>query len=287
VTVLLIVVPLTFGPAAGWPGWTWASLGASLPAFAVFLASQRRAAAGRSPLVHVAVLARPAVAWGLAAILASTGTYFALLFTVAQYEQVGLGHSALVSGLILIPWVTAFGAAGQITRRLPARRTAVLPAAGFLLLTAAYAAIGAALLGGVLSEGLLAALFVAGGLGLGTVFTTLLGRLTSAVPARHAPDISGVFTTTGQIGGSIGVAGFGSLYLATASGASGGRAFGVTALALAGAALLGTVPAWLATRTAAPVPAAPTPAAQPRPSAGGQEVAAGWGHAPSRAASRS
>ncbi len=140
---------------------------------------------------------------------------------------------------------------------------------------------------------------MAGGLGLGTVFTTLLGHLTSAVPTRHAPDISGVFTTTGQIGGSIGVAGFGSLYLATASGTSGGRAFGVTALALAGAALLGTVPAWLATRsaapvpdwlatrTAAPVPAAPTPAAQPRPSAGGQEVAAGWGHAPSRAASRS
>jgi MFS family permease len=288
VTVLLIVVPLTFGPAAGWPGWTWASLGASLPAFAVFLASQRRAAAaGRPPLVHVAVLARPAVAWGLAAMLASTGTYFALLFTVAQYEQVGRGRSALVSGLILIPWVTAFGAAGQIVRRLPAGRTAVLPAAGFLLLTAAYAAIGAALLGGVLSEGLLAALFVAGGLGLGTVFTTLLGHLTSAVPARHAPDISGVFTTTGQIGGSIGVAGFGSLYLATASGADGGHAFGVTALALAGAALLGTVPAWLASRAAVPVAAAPTPAARPRSSASGQEVAAGWGHAPSRAASRS
>src|SRR5262249_46747853 len=151
----------------------------------------------------------PAVAWGLAAMLVSTGTYFALLFTVAQYEQVGLGHGALVSGLILIPWVAAFGAAGQITRRLPARvagrLAAVLPAAGLLLLTAAYAAIGAALLGGVLSEGLLAALFVAGGLGLGTVFTTLLGHLTSAVPARHAPDISGVFTTTGQLGGSIGV----------------------------------------------------------------------------------
>jgi hypothetical protein len=96
-----------------------------------------------------------------------------------------------------------------------------------------------------------------------------------------------VFTTTGQIGGSIGVAGFGSLYLATASGAGGGRAFGVTALALAGAALLGTVPAWLASRAAVPVAAAPTPAARPWPSASGQGVAAGWGHAPSRAASRS
>ncbi len=167
-----------------------------MPAFALFLASQRRAAAtGRSPLVHIAVLARPAVAWGLAAMMASTGTYFALLFTVAQYVQVGLGRSALTSGLILIPWVTAFGAAGQIIRRLPAR-----PAA-------------------------------------------MLAHLTSAVPAGHAPDINGVFTTTAQIGGSIGVAGFGSLYLATASGGGGGRGFGVTALALAVTALLGTVPA--------------------------------------------
>ncbi len=288
VSVLLIVVPLTFGPAAGWPGWTWASLAASLPAFALFLASQRRAAAtGRSPLVHIAVLARPAVAWGLAAMMASTGTYFALLFTVAQYVQVGLGRSALTSGLILIPWVTAFGAAGQIIRRLPARPAAMLPAAGFLLLGAAYAAIGAAQLGGALSEGMLAALFVTGGLGLGTVFTTLLAHLTSAVPAGHAPDINGVFTTTAQIGGSIGVAGFGSLYLATASGGGGGRGFGVTALALAVTALLGTVPAWLATRAAAPVPATRAPDGRPRPGSGGQEVAAGWAHGPSRAASRS
>jgi MFS family permease len=251
-SVLLIVVPLTLGPDAGWPAWAWVALAASVPAFAGFLATQRRAAVtGRPPLVHIAVLARPSVAWGLAAIAASSGTYFALLFTLAQYVQVGLGHGALFSGLILLPWVIAFGLAGQVTRGLPARHAALLPVAGFLLLAAAYAAIGAALLAGVLSAGVLAALLGAGGFGLGTVFTAVLGHLTSAVPARHAPDISGLFTTTSQIGGSVGVAGFGSLYLATAA-TGGGHAFALTAGAMAAVALLAVIPARLAARAAAP-----------------------------------
>jgi hypothetical protein len=50
---------------------------------------------------------------GTRGLLAATGTY-ALLFTLAQYLQQGLGDSALVSGLTLVPWVAAFGVAGQI-----------------------------------------------------------------------------------------------------------------------------------------------------------------------------
>jgi hypothetical protein len=83
------------------------------------------------------------------------------------------------------------------------------------------------------------------------VFTAVLGHLTSAVPARHAPDISGLFTTTSQIGGSVGVAGFGSLYLATAA-TGGGHAFALTAGAMAAVALLAVIPARLAARAAAP-----------------------------------
>src|SRR6266516_1664681 len=48
---------------------------------------------------------------GLLALLAATATYYALLFTLAQFFQQGLGRSALASGLILLPWVAAFGIA--------------------------------------------------------------------------------------------------------------------------------------------------------------------------------
>jgi len=74
----------------------------------------------------------------------------------------------------------------------------------------------------------------------------MLGHLTTAVPARHAADISGVVPTASQIGGSIGVAGFGSLYLALATSDGAGHAFAVTTLALGATALLATLPAYVA-----------------------------------------
>jgi len=76
-----------------------------------------------------------------------------------------------------------------------------------------------------------------------------MGHLTSAVATRHAAEISGVSTTTTQIGGAIGVAAAGGLYLGLAP--DGPRyAFAVTALALAAAAAFAAVAAYLATQAA-------------------------------------
>jgi hypothetical protein len=159
---------------------------------------------------------------------------------------------------MLVPWVAAFGLAGQLVRRLPASRW--LPPAGCLLLAAAYAAISGVLFAGERGDLPLAPLFALGGLGLGVNFAALTGRLTGAVTARHAPDVSGVSATLTTIGGSVGVAGLGSLYLtlarAGAPAASVGpgavtaaHAFAVTTAALAG---LGVVAALAAYRAARP-----------------------------------
>jgi len=76
---------------------------------------------------------------------------------------------------------------------------------------------------------------------------TLLGHLTNATPERYAPDISGVSTTMARIGGVLGVAAVGSLYLSLASthdetGAS--HAFAVTVLVLAAISLLSALLTW-------------------------------------------
>jgi hypothetical protein len=261
VAVLCLVVPLTVGPDSGWPAGIWAMLAASIPAFALFLFAERRAlAVGRTPLVNVAVLARPAIGLGMIGLGSSYATYFALLFTVAQYLQTGLRHSALFSGLILVPWAAAFGLAGQVRRHLPARLLPALPVAGLGLLAASYVAIGASGFGGALSAPLLAILFIPGGLGLGTLFTSLLGHVMGAASRQHAPDISGVAATATQIGGSIGVAGFGTLYLTLSHTRSPGHAFGITALALGATALAASIPAYFATRRPAPAEPAATPA---------------------------
>ncbi|MGI5205966.1 MFS transporter [Spirillospora sp. CA-108201] len=136
---LLAVVPLLFGREAGWPLWTWASLAACVPVAALFVRRQRRAA---SPLLDLGVLGRPVVAWTLGALGAATGTFYAMMFVLALYLQDGLGRSALFSGLVLLPWVAAFGIAGPLVPRLPARMADRAPVAGYLLLASVYAAVG-------------------------------------------------------------------------------------------------------------------------------------------------
>jgi predicted MFS family arabinose efflux permease len=251
-TVLLVVVPLTLGHAEGWPVWTWLCLTAAAPTFWLFLTGQRRRQArGAAPLIDIHVVRRPPVLLGLLALLTTTGTYYALLFTLAQYIQQGLGRGALASGLLLVPWVAAFGIAGQITRRLPPRATPLLPAIGYALLTIAYLTIGVLLYTGRPGDGWLIPLLGLGGLGLGTGFATLLTHLTNAVPASNAPDISGVSTTTTQIGGAIGVAAFGGLYFALAhqpgDETQARHAFAITCIALAAATLTAILTAHLAT----------------------------------------
>jgi predicted MFS family arabinose efflux permease len=249
-SVLLVVLPLVLGRAEGWPRWTWICLAASVPTFALFVIAERWATArSKSPLVNLHVIARPAVAWSFATLLVATGTYYALLFTLAQYLQHGLGHDALVSGLTLVPWVAAFGLAGQLVRRLPAGVTPIVPALGCLLLATAYAAISIVSLTGHAGETLLTTLLGLGGFGLGIQFSALIGHVTSAVPADYAPDISGVTTTTTQVGGAIGVAAFGTLYLGAADGGAphAMHAFGLVTAAFAAAALVATVTARRAT----------------------------------------
>ena len=67
----------------------------------------------------------------------------------------------------------------------------------------------------------------------------MVGHVTNSMPPSYAPDVSGVTATTLQIGGAIGVAGFGGLYpaLAGPGTASADHAFALTTLAFAAAAL--------------------------------------------------
>jgi MFS family permease len=256
-SVLLIVLPLVVGQQQGWPAWAWICLAASVPGLWLFLTTERRAAAAGRPVLVNLTAVRPApVALGLIALAAATSTYYALLFTLAQYEQQGLGRSPVASGLILVPWVVAFGQAGRLAPRVPARMARALPTVGCALLTLAYTAISLSLFGGGQSELLLLVLLAVGGFGLGLQFATLIGHVMNAVEARFAADVSGVSSTLSQLGGAIGVAGIGSLYLAIARDGDPARATHAAAIAIAAMAavsLVAALAAYRATRPRAPI----------------------------------
>lgn len=78
-----------------------------------------------------------------------------------------------------------------------------------MLLVAAYMAIAISFFVGQPSEALLVILLGFGGLGLGAQFTVMTIHLTNAVPTSYAADISGVFATASQLGGTLGIAVFG------------------------------------------------------------------------------
>ena len=181
-------------------------------------------------------------------------TYYALLVTLALYLQRGLGRSAEASGLTLLPWVVAFAVPGRLLGRLSARALRALPALGCLLMAAAYTALSLILLAGRPSEAALLLPLAAGGLGLGTVFSSLLVHVTTAATPRHAADISGVFTTVLQIAGAIGLAGFGALYLSQAASRGAGDAFALVTAAFALVALVAGAAAHRATRVGAATP---------------------------------
>jgi len=217
----LLVTPLAFGREQGWPAWTWACLGASVIAFTGFTGfERRRAARGGDPVINLRLLARPTVAWELTANFARTSTYFAMLFVLAQYLQQGLGRSATYSGLVLVSWVAAFAT------------VSAAPAPGPFLVVA---------LG-------------AGGFGLGMAYSSLLGRLTAAVPPDEAADLSGLVNTSAQVAAVAGVAVYGTVYFALATRPA--YAFGVVAAALAASGFAGAACSYLsARRRAAEIPA--------------------------------
>jgi MFS family permease len=246
--LVLLIIPLVLGRDAGWPPWTWVCLALSVPGFGVLWMVERRVVAGGGrPLVDPRLLARPTISWGLASQAAATGTYFAMLFTLALYLQSGLGKSAVYSGLALVSWVAAFGVPGPVLGRLAARTRALASPAGALVLAAAYAAIAVSLFARDTSGLLLICLLGVAGLGLGAGFTGMLGHLAGSAGPDHAADISGLFGTVTRVGGVIGTAAFGTAYLALVHDPGQAvRGFAVVSVALAATALASAAMAALA-----------------------------------------
>jgi hypothetical protein len=245
--VLLIVLPLTLGHTQHWPAWTWVCLAASaIPLMAFVIIERRIGLCGGHPLIDLDLVTRPAIAWTLAAYGLALATYFSLLFTLALFLQQGLGKSALYSGLALVSWVAAFGIGGPVVPHVPSRFSRFVAPFGYLVLAASYGAIAAILVAGEAGGPRLFVLLGFGGLGLGIGVTATIRQMTAAISASHAPDMSGLITTTGQIAGVAGIAIFGTAYFSLAPQPGPGiamRAFAIVVTGFAVTALLAAVAA--------------------------------------------
>ncbi|HET9123330.1 MAG TPA: MFS transporter [Solirubrobacteraceae bacterium] len=165
---------------------------------------------------------------------------YGLIFLLSLYFQTVQGHTPLVAGLALLPYVIAAGVGNvlsvRMSRRLGPVRAPVL-SAGLM----GAACLGLAWIGRSTPYAAIVAQLVCLGLGLGTIVPLITSELLGAVERSRSGVAAGTLNAMRQTGSALGVAWFGSLLSAGGGFVAGLRLALVIAAGLAGlTALLST-----------------------------------------------
>lgn len=213
-----VTVPLTVGRDHGWPAWSWVSLGFSPVLAAVFLLRERAVESGEgSPLV-------PPLFWRFAGFRIGLLLYVVLFVAVIPFFlyysivlQYGLAYDALTAGVAMTPY--AIGT--LITALRSTKIVAKYDTRNVLIAGGLICAVGSLLLaltldldrsGHQLAWWMTPAMFVTG-LGLGLIVPPLLTFVLRTVPTTDVGAVSGLLSTAQQLGGALGVAVIGVLFL--------------------------------------------------------------------------
>jgi EmrB/QacA subfamily drug resistance transporter len=211
-----ILVPLIQGQDQGWPMWTYLSLAGGVVLLVLFalweLGVVRR---GRTtPLVPPHLFSHPAFTGGVLLALVYFAAFTSIFFSISLYWQSGLGHTALESGLVSIPF-----AIGSIVGASQSNRLAEKLGRTVLVIGTALVSIG--LLAtwlvvwrisplDITNWDLLGPLLVAG-FGSGMFIAPNAQFIVATVDRPEAGAAAGVIGTMQRIGSAIGIAIIGSI----------------------------------------------------------------------------
>lgn len=220
--LVLILYPLIKGSEERpWPLWAYASMILGVIVLAGFVRHQRHLSGReKSPLIEVGLLRMRSVGGGLLIQFLFFLPVMGFFLTFMQLLQPGLGMTPMSAGLTILPWPIAttiaagLGAAVLLPRlgRTTVQIGLVVLAVGFTLLALA---VGPATPGTNWLSFLPGV--IVGGLGMGLTVAPLAQLTLEKVPARHAASGSGLFNTIAQLGASVGVALFGTIFFAQQS----------------------------------------------------------------------
>ena len=205
--LLAVFYPLIEGRQLGWPAWCLACIGVAVPLLAAFAVLEART---RQPLIDFSLFRRrgPGIGLGIALVFFGTTSFF---FVLTLFLQLGLGYSALRTGLSFIPFsigiIIGSGGAAPLGKKYGRRAVT----AGTFLMTLAVASMTVTAGPGMPAWHLAPSLAVAGvafGIVSGTLATIVLGQL----PADKAAPASGVVNTVIQLGSVTAIAVIGVLF---------------------------------------------------------------------------
>ena len=228
-----LVFALSMGPSLGWPVWSVIMiLGAVLLAVIFYRHELRAESRGRIPLAPPSILRIPVLRVGLIMALIFFVGYGGLmnvcaLMTQAGPQDGGLGQSAMMSGITVLPFVVAYVIAsmlvGRIVRRVGDRIMiigGVLQGIGLVTMAGVALYLGS---GGQLGnpgagpDPVITALaiqlpFMITGAAQAIMFGPMMQTVMSQVPLTAAGLSGGLVNTVQQTGFGLGVAVVGSAY---------------------------------------------------------------------------
>jgi hypothetical protein len=215
--MFLIVFPLVQGRELGWPAWTFALLAASVPTLAVFVRhQQRRTRTGRTPLVELSVLTRRSYACGVAFVVVFFGAVVGITLAIGMFLQLGLGHTAMKASLTMAAW--AFGAfigtAFAATTMTRLGRTILHIGLGTMTIATAGLYGVLHLAGTGVGTGELVGPLLLFGIGMGMIFVPLFDIIMGEVRDHEVGSAAGILESIQQLGASLGVAVFGTIFFA-------------------------------------------------------------------------
>jgi EmrB/QacA subfamily drug resistance transporter len=213
--IVAIAYPLLEGRDLGWPAWTWVMLAGGIGALvALGTLIERRPRAGVAPLLRTRLLRIPAFSAGLLVQGAfSAGLQgFSVLFVV--WLQSGRSFSPLGSGLTLLAF--SFGSFMLAPVAVPLAQKhgrRILSLGGVLMATGSLAVLlGASHVGTGSDPWPVVPGLVIAGAGLSLMIIPLVNVVLAAVPNEVAGGAGGMFSTSQQLGGAIGVALIGTVF---------------------------------------------------------------------------
>jgi EmrB/QacA subfamily drug resistance transporter len=219
--LVAILVPLIEGQDQGWPAWTYLSVVAGVVLIGLFGAWEVVVARrGNSPLVPPHLFSHAAFTGGVILALVYFAAFVSIFFTISILWQAGLGHTALESGVVSMPFAVGSIIGASQSGRLAARigRTVLVIGAGMVALglTSLWLVLSLASPGHLTNWDLLVPLLVAG-TGSGLFIAPNAQFIIATVDRQEAGAASGVIATMQRVGSAIGIAVIGSVFFGTLS----------------------------------------------------------------------
>jgi EmrB/QacA subfamily drug resistance transporter len=217
-SLVAVLIPLIQGQQDGWHAWTWWTMAAGIGGLAIFAAWQvfftKR---GGSALVPPRLFHHASFTFGVILALVYFAAFTSIFFTLSILWQGGLGHTALESGLLTIPF-----AIGTAVISSQSTKWAAKIGRSVLVIGAAMVALGLGITWYLLANVAVADLnswmllpgLLLAGAGNGFFLAPNVQFIVATVDNSEAGAASGVVQTMQRVGTAIGVAIIGSILFA-------------------------------------------------------------------------